>query len=157
MARNPTAGWRERRELEPLSREAGGSRGERQVQWQGRRVHISRHVRVVVHCKCSARVTTLGRMDWRTTYLIASERHRERARGAQAVHLMYVAALPERAAELHDAESRRARGSARQIRASAWLESPILATDAGFQLVDPDRPSAQMGQDRGRVRRQRTR
>jgi hypothetical protein len=43
-------------------------------------------------------------MDWKTTYRIASERHRSRARSAHAARLMYAAALHERAAELLEAE-----------------------------------------------------
>jgi hypothetical protein len=46
------------------------------------------------------------RMDWQTTYRIAADRHRDRAVSAQAVHLLYQAALHERAIELLEAESR---------------------------------------------------
>jgi hypothetical protein len=45
-------------------------------------------------------------MDWQTTYRIAADRHRDRAVSAQAVHLLYQAALHERAIELLEAESR---------------------------------------------------
>jgi hypothetical protein len=43
-------------------------------------------------------------MNWKASYQYASDRHRERARAAQAAHLMYAAALHERAAEILDAE-----------------------------------------------------
>lgn len=54
-------------------------------------------------------------MDWRTTYRMAAERHRSKAASARAAHLLYQAALHERAVELLEAETRRPE----QVRAPA--------------------------------------
>jgi hypothetical protein len=43
-------------------------------------------------------------MDWTTTYQMAAERHRARARSANAARMVYAEALHVRAVELLDAE-----------------------------------------------------
>jgi hypothetical protein len=44
-------------------------------------------------------------MDWQTTYRSAAARHRDRAASARTAHLLYQAALHERAIELLDEEA----------------------------------------------------
>ncbi|HET9756694.1 MAG TPA: hypothetical protein VFP66_09345 [Candidatus Limnocylindrales bacterium] len=71
-------------------------------------------------------------MDWTATYQNASDRHRERARAARAAHLMYVAALHERAAEILDAEVAWGQPSA-----SAPAPAPSYSTGRGWSMTGP--------------------
>jgi hypothetical protein len=69
-------------------------------------------------------------MGWKTTYQKASDRHRELARGAQAAHWMYAAALHERAAEIIDTEV-----AWRQPSVRAPTPAPSYSTGRGWAMT----------------------